>query len=30
MPASCTSTDSESEITPQRNPCAIHNGRKPL
>lgn len=30
MPASCTSTDSESEISSDRNPLSIHNGRKPL
>ena len=30
MPASCTSTDSESEITPGGNPSTIHFGRKPL
>ena len=30
MPASFTSTDSESEITPGGNPTAIQNGRKPL
>ena len=30
MPASTSSTDSESEISSEGNPSSIHNGRKPL